>query len=99
MAVEIVVSAEAERDLEDIEDYSFRQFGDAVGTDYMRGFGDVFTRLTVYPEIGEIVAHIRPPVRNYLYRSHRILYDFDGRRVAIVRIVHLAMSVSRLLGN
>jgi toxin ParE1/3/4 len=96
---DIVVSAEAERDLEDIEQYSFERFGDTVGADYMQGFGDVFTRLTEYPAIGEIVPGLRPPVRSVIHRSHRIVYDFDGYRVAVVRILHNAMNVAKALRN
>ena len=96
---DIIVSAEAERDLEDIEAYSFARFGEEVGTDYMQGFGNVFSRLREYPALGTLIPRLRPPLRTFSYRSHRLLYDFDGNRIVIVRILHQAMNVARATRN
>lgn len=99
LVVEIVPSPEAERDLQDIDGYSASQFGEELTRDYMFGFNAVFTRLADHPESGAVYQGVKPAVRCASYRSHKIYYDFDGRRVFIIRILHHAMNAERLLNS
>ena len=95
--VEVIVRAEAENDLLDIYARGIGEFGVDTARQYMVGIDHALVRLGDYPEIGAIFPGIRPQVRCLAYRRHHILYDFDGETVWVVRIIHHARDVRRLM--
>jgi plasmid stabilization system protein ParE len=73
-------------------DYS----ADAV--DYLMGLEAACGKLQIYPEIAAIYPRIRPEIRCLTYRSHRIFYRLSAGAVLIVRILHHAQDVKRVVG-
>ena len=82
------IKAAARAELAQIYDYSCAEFGREVAEAYMVGLRGTFDRLLEYPLIGPVYAGVKPEMRVFLYRSHRIFYQLDGDLVLIVRILH-----------
>jgi toxin ParE1/3/4 len=97
--VDIEIRAEASLDIADIYAFSIERFGREVAQDYVDGLDVALLRLVQYPESTPVFEGVKPRLRQLVYRSHRVLYDFDGRTVSIVRILHSAMNVPGRLRN
>lgn len=95
--VEVVLSSLVAYDLEQLLDWSVDQFGSRVAFAYMADVEAAITLLSEYPEAGEIVGVIRPPVRVYPCRRHRIIYDLNGDEILIVRVLHASQSIQLAL--
>lgn len=94
---QLEIKAEAERDLDDILDYSVSQFGIEVAEGYISGFDDAFDRLIRHPQIGAASPELGDGVRTLSYRSHRILYQHCNDTVLIVRILHKVRDAGAIL--
>jgi toxin ParE1/3/4 len=93
----IVLRREARLDLDNIDTFSREAFGNEKADTYMAEFARAFGLISEYPEIGVAFRSRKVPLRSYPAGSHRIFYYFDGQRVVIVRILHMAMNVGRQL--
>jgi plasmid stabilization system protein ParE len=94
---ELIIKPEAEIDLEHIRQFSFEQFAAEIAEDYLAGLRSAFLRLMDHPEFGSVFRGVKPEVRCLTYRSHKLYYDFDGKTVGIVRILHQARNAEHLL--
>jgi toxin ParE1/3/4 len=88
----IVLRREARLDLEKIDNFSRETFGNDTADIYMSEFTRAFRVISEYPEIGAAFRSRKAPLRSYPAGSHRIFYYFDGQRVVIVRVLHMAMN-------
>lgn len=91
------ISAQAQRDLAEIGDYSYDEFGPSVASDYLRGIRATFVLLLEFPEIGPVFAEVRPAIRVKEFRSHQIFYRVTKGEIAIVRVLHKARDARRLM--
>ena len=91
------IKADAQRDLAEIADYSYHEFGPHVGADYLRGLRAAFVLLLEFPEIGSVFEGVKPIVRLKTYRSHRIFYRVTKTDIVIVRVLHKARDARGLL--
>lgn len=82
------LSPEADRDLEDIFDYTEREFGFDQAIDYLSGFDGLFAKLVNNPELGKEREEIREGLRSLLKEKHVVFYRILGTRIRIVRILH-----------
>lgn len=82
------LSREADRDLEDIFDYTVREFGINQAIAYVSGFEEVFISLTANPELGRKRDEIRNGLRSIVKGSHTIFYRVLRSHIRIVRILH-----------
>lgn len=90
---DIVLSPLAAYDLEQILDWSVDQFGNTIAFAYMADLEAALSLLKEYPEAGEIIAAIRPPIRSYSCRKHRILYDIEDNEIIVSRVLHISQSI------
>lgn len=81
----------------DLHAQSIARFGMDVADAYIDGIDSALARLAEFPMSGPVFPGIRPPVRYLAYKRHRIMYDYDGDIVRILRIIHHARDVRRLL--
>lgn len=95
----IVLRREAQLDLDKIDSFSRKRFGNEAADEYMGQFESAFRRLAEYPEIGAPFPYQRVPLRSYRVGTHRIFYYFDGQRVVVVRVLHQAMNMERHLSR
>jgi toxin ParE1/3/4 len=91
------IKAEAEIDLDEILEFSVRQFGVEVAENYVLGIYDSFDRLLESPRIGAPVEGVEPVFRSIGFRSHRIFYVYENDTVLIVRILHKARDAEAAL--
>ncbi|MDH3503088.1 MAG: type II toxin-antitoxin system RelE/ParE family toxin [Nitrospirota bacterium] len=82
------LSHEADRDLEDIFDYTEREFGFDQAIDYLSGFESLFAKLVNNPELGKEREEIREGLRSLLKEKHVVFYRRLGNQIRIVRILH-----------
>jgi len=82
------LSPEADQDLEDIFDYTEREFGSNQAIDYLSGFDDLFAKLVNSPELGKEREEIREGLRSLLKEKHIVFYRILPNRIRIVRILH-----------
>jgi len=82
------LSLEAERDLEDIFDYTVQEFGVDLAITYVSDFEEVFMSLVANPELGRKRAEIRNGLRSFVKESHTIFYRILKSHIRIVRILH-----------
>ena len=94
---QLVLLAGARADLLAIERFSLEEFGPAVADSYMSRIEHALDRLLDFPESGPVYPGIRPTVRYLSVGSHRIFYDFDGKRISVARVLHQAMLPDDLL--
>lgn len=82
------LSSAADQDLEDIFNYTEREFGFDQAIDYLSGFDAIFARLVNNPELGKEREEIREGLRSVLKEKHIVFYRILGNRIRIVRILH-----------
>lgn len=90
-----VLSARAVADLEEIYDYTEREFGHAQAVSYLSGLEERFRQLAIQPALAPGIDDIRPGYRRYLFEQHAIYFQVDGWDVFIVRVFHQRMLPSQ----
>lgn len=91
------LSQEADRDLEDIFDYTLQSFGLDQAVSYVSAFDDVFMMLVENPDAGRRRSEIRTGLRSLAKDNHVVFYRIMKGRIRIVRILHGARDLPRLL--
>lgn len=89
----IKLSKLAEQDLDDIYDYSLKQFGRQQAREYIEAFRPVFTRLADNPNIGSNAYGMK----KFPCGKHIVFYQVRLERMFIVRILHQRMLPERHL--
>lgn len=90
-----VLSYEAGRDLEEIEDYTARQWGDKQAERYLRDIFEIFDRLTKNPSMGRNRPDVPQPYLVYSVGNHMIIYRYNQsvNRIEVLNILHPAMDI------
>lgn len=93
--MQLELSRKAQADLEAIRDYTVAGYGADQGIAYFDAIEAAFRRLLAYPMMG--TPALRTGIRAFGCREHRIYYALDDKRILVVRVLHKAMDVERLL--
>lgn len=91
------LSLEADRDLEDIFDYTAREFGSDQAVSYVNGFEEVFLGLAANPGRGRKRDEIRDGLRSFVKGSHTIFYRVLKSHFRIVRILHGSRDIIKFI--
>jgi len=91
------LSQEADKDLEEIFDYTFQEFGLNQAIDYISGFDASFDNISQNPEIGRERTEIRENLRSLIKGKHVIFYRVLNDYIRIVRILHGSQDLVKLL--
>lgn len=83
----LVLSLEADQDLERIYIDGYVRWGQAQADKYYDGLIDHFGLLAKNPMIFRAVSEVREGYRRGVYRKHAIYYRIDGDTVKIMAIV------------
>lgn len=96
MAKEIsyLLSQEADKDLEDIFDYTVDKFGVDQAITYVSAFEDAFNNICFNPKLGRERDDIRPHLRSIAKESHVIFYRVTNSHVHIIRILHASRDIT-----
>ena len=84
----------ADNDLENIYEYSFREFGFLKAEDYLNGFHYLFQQLTRFPNEGILRSDLIRNIRSIPYQSHVIFYFVQAESILIARILHQSQNAS-----
>lgn len=82
------LSIEADKDLEDIIDYTLEKFGEDQALLYASSFDIVFDQLSINPELGRERNEVREGLRSIGQEKHVIFYRIQEDYIRIVRILH-----------
>jgi toxin ParE1/3/4 len=91
------LSQAADSDLNDIYDYTAREFGDAQAEKYLTSFEAIFQNLCVHPALWRKRDDVRKGLRSISNESHTIFYRVLKDRIRIVRVMHGSRDVFRFL--
>jgi toxin ParE1/3/4 len=89
------LSPEADRDLENIFEYTADQFGLEQAIAYVSAFEAVFHRLFDTPHLGKHRREIRVGLRSLVKDQHIVFYRVLADRIRIVRVLHGSRDVQR----
>ncbi|MDX2144952.1 MAG: type II toxin-antitoxin system RelE/ParE family toxin [Rhodospirillaceae bacterium] len=93
------LTREARADLVVIARYSLQTWGKRQRAKYMGELAGHFTVLAQQPTIGRLRDDIAPDVRGFMHQPYVIFYRARRAGVEILRILHMARDVVRLMTN
>jgi toxin ParE1/3/4 len=93
-----VLSPRAKADLDDIWDYTERNWGAEQAKAYIRLIGAAIQTLAASPARGKACDHIREGYRKYPAGSHVVFFRLTDGGINVVRILHPRMDFDRHLG-
>jgi plasmid stabilization system protein ParE len=94
--LDLRLSADTERDLDEILDYSIGNWGVHVASRYRDGMSRTLRNLCMKPDLGRPVTG-KPGILKHTYRRHIIFFKYDVEALLVLRIVHGARSFDSLL--
>jgi toxin ParE1/3/4 len=92
-----VLSQEADKDLEDIFDYTADKFGVSQAIEYVSSFDEVFIHLSINPKLGRERNEIKRGLRSPVKDSHVIFYRVMQNHIRIVRVLHASRDVVKFI--
>jgi toxin ParE1/3/4 len=98
------LSRAADRDLDDIYVYTFRQFGALQADSYFESLEECLGKLAENPLLGVDASNVRTGYRRFVHQRHTLYYKKvrAGARVVRIRIIRIlgpGMSIERSIGR
>ncbi len=89
----------ATRDMRDIEEFIARD-SSLYAVAFVNRLVEVTRELAQFPRMGRVVPEFkREQLREVIYRTYRIVYVLTDEEVVILRVVHSARDLRRVLGS
>lgn len=95
----LLLSPEAEKDLERIYEYTFYKWNARQADKYQDALYEGMKTILSNVEIGESYAHSKLFYRKLEINKHLIFYRTEGEICLVVRILHERMNLIKQLGN
>jgi toxin ParE1/3/4 len=95
----IRLTPQAKADLNDIWDYTAKQWNIDQAEAYMRSLDATFSLLALNPHLGRNIDEIRRGYFQFSTASHILIYRLNKAQVEIVRILHKSSDVETRLQN
>ena len=90
------LSQEADRDLDEIFDYTEAEYGFDQAVVYITQFDILFEKLLENPQLGKKRDEIKPGLRSFSKAEHIVFYRIlKDRRLRIVRVLHSSRDLPR----
>lgn len=83
-----ILSEIADKDLEDIFDYTFDEFGFEQAEKYLLEIEEIFQNLIANPQIGKKRDEIKQDLYSFPKDNHIIFYRILDNHIRIVRVLH-----------
>ena len=83
-----ILSEIADKDLEDIFDYTFDEFGFDQAEKYLLEIEEIFQNLIANPQIGKKRDEIKQGLYSFPKDNHIIFYRILDNHIRIVRVLH-----------
>lgn len=93
------LSRAADRDLDEIYVYTFREFGALQADVYFESLEACLTKLAENPLLGVDASNVRAGYRRFVHQRHTLYYRKVRTGVRIVRILGPGMSVELSIGK
>lgn len=93
------LSRAADRDLDDIYVYTFRQFGVLQADIYFESLEECLGKLAENPLLGVDASNVRTGYRRFVHQRHTLYYKKVRTGVRILRILGPGMSIERSIGQ
>ncbi len=94
--MEIHLTKKAQKDLEDIYIYSFKEWGEKQADKYFEELDNSINKtLLQNPKIGVACDYIRSGYRQYQINEHLIFYKLTSKKIYIVRLLHKSMKFEK----
>ena len=90
------LSLAADSDIEEIFEYTEKEFGFEQAVKYVLAFENVFTDLIESPELGRNRDEIKFELRSLVKESHVVFYRILEDRIRIIRVLHESRDIKRL---
>ena len=90
-----ILSEIADKDLEDIFDYTFDEFGFDQAEKYLLEFEEIFQNLIINPQIGKKRDEIKQGLYSFPKDNHIIFYRILDNHIRIVRVLHGSRDISK----
>jgi toxin ParE1/3/4 len=92
----LTLSARAQRDYRSILLQSKRTWGEQQMLAYEEQLHRALTNLAMFPEMGTRRDDLKPGIRALTVEAHVVLYRVRNDRIAVARIVHGRMDLTRV---
>ena len=89
------LSEDAEKDLKEIFEYTFSNFGLQKASDYVSSFDIIFNQLILLPNSGKSRTEIRMGLYSIAKEEHVVFYRKLDHTIRIVRILHASRDLPR----
>lgn len=93
------LTPQAKADLDDIWNYTAKQWNTKQAEAYMRALDSTFHLLVLNPRLGRNIDDIRKGYFKFPTASHILIYRMNKEQVEIVRILHKSSDVEARLGE
>lgn len=94
----LYLSEESEKDLKDIQKYTFCEYGEEQVYKYNDVFKKSFQMILDNPDIGHSRPDIPSEYKAYQVGQHIIIFRIEGSIVYVVRVLHSSMDFIDKLG-
>jgi toxin ParE1/3/4 len=91
------LSIAADRDLDEIYVYSYREFGEARADAYFLSLERCLEQLAEFPGIGQSIDQLRPGYLRFAHASHTVFFVKTDDGIRIIRVLHQRMDPERHL--
>jgi toxin ParE1/3/4 len=93
------LSPAAQRDLENIWEFTALNWSSDQADVYLRGLADKLASLCENPSIARERTEIAPPVRLHPYKSHLVIHRVEEDHLVVIRIAHMRQRWRALLSD
>lgn len=90
-----ILSEIADKDLEDIFDYTLDEFGFDQAEKYLLEIEEIFQNLIINPQIGKKRDEIKQDLYSFPKDNHIIFYRILDNHIRIVRVLHGSQDIPK----
>ena len=95
----LATSRDADADLEEIFEYTSRNWTHSQAEQYLGNIRACFRRLREYPQLESIRSELHSQIRCAPVREHRVFYLIRESDIYIVRVLHARVDVNVVLAE
>ncbi len=88
-----ILSADADKDIEEIALYTFEAWGEEQTVIYLNDLKMAFENISTSPHLGHERVELHPGVVSRFHQQHTIFYQIKDTTVLILRILHQSRDV------
>lgn len=92
-----ILSTKADKDQDDIADYTLETWGEKQAQEYIVGLVDCLEKIAKTPDIGRDASEFSPNLKRFNYKAHSVFYMSTDTGILIVRILGQKLDFHRHL--